>query len=161
MVDGDFVEDRLKWDEALADAEPRPVPGWVPHVIAFEPPPARDADAPVLRGEQRQSDRYVVARDVVVRREGQSWTGNMLNLSLGGARIELAEPTSLQIGDRIEVSFDIPTYEGHLGAVATVQWRVDQGVSTLGIQFATGFRAKATWALGRYLERLRREGARP
>jgi|SRR5690606_7036737 len=125
----------------------------------FVPPSlGKDSDAPVERTEQRQSDRYAVTRDILVRHGGREWMGTITNLSLGGARLRLPEPNVLAMGDRIQVAFSIPTHADKLTATALVRWRVDRGVPLFGIQFITGFRARETWALGRYLEQLRREG---
>lgn len=168
-TDEDPVAERWSWlpqeETSVGAPEHRRAPAWSPVVMgtapsaAFVPPHAgNDVDAPAERTEQRQSDRYAVLREILVRHGDREWTGSITNLSLGGARLRLPENNTLAMGDRIQVSFSIPTHAEKLTATALVRWRVDRGMPLFGVQFITGFRARETWALGRFLEQLRREG---
>jgi len=69
------------------------------------------------------------------------------NLSLGGAQLESRK---LPMGERVHVTFRIPTLEDPVAAAGVVRWTSDNGV---GIQF-DGLRARDVWALGKYFETL-------
>lgn len=109
--------------------------------------------------EQRQSERFAVDQAVEVSK-GETVVGaTMVDLSLGGLRVRLEEhAVGLEIGDHVRVSFAIPTATAPLRADAEVRWRSDRDTKLFGLQFVTGFRAKETWALGRFLEQLGRPG---
>jgi hypothetical protein len=69
------------------------------------------------------------------------------NLSLGGALIEARK---LKMGERVHVTFRLPTLEDPIATAAVVRWTSDGGV---GVQFE-GLRARDVWALGKYFESL-------
>lgn len=69
------------------------------------------------------------------------------NLSMGGAYIL---GVSLPMGQRMTVTFAVPTQEAAIEVGAVARWIGDDGV---GIQF-DGLRARDTWALGEYLKQL-------
>ena len=69
------------------------------------------------------------------------------NLSLGGA---YSCPASLGMGERVHVTFRLPTLEDPVATGATVRWATDEGV---GVQF-DGLRARDVWALGKFFESL-------
>jgi len=104
--------------------------------------------------DKRSSTRHEVAIAMEVIRDGESNPGRMVNLSRGGALVQVALEPELQIGERIEISFPLPDLDKPLRAHAEVRWEGDPSASEFGIQFVTGFRAKETWALGRFLERM-------
>ena len=105
--------------------------------------------------EKRTFERIFVEQEIVVRRGEEEVAGVTSNLSLGGAqvRVELSPPA--QIGEHIRVSFRVPLLPDPVEAQAQVRWRSEIDNAMLGIQFTTGFRAKQTWALGRYLDELK------
>ena len=72
----------------------------------------------------------------------------MLNMSLGGALITV--PTKYAMGQRIEISFPVPTMPEPIQVGATVRWATADGV---GIQF-DGLRARDVWALNEYFKQL-------
>lgn len=109
------------------------------------------------RIEQRQNPRFDVDRDVIVHRSGQQYTGRMLNLSLGGARIVVLLQPAPTIGDELGLQFTVPGLEAPIEVRARVRWCADHDEATLGVQFVTGLRAKQTWAVGQYLDRLAAE----
>jgi hypothetical protein len=69
------------------------------------------------------------------------------NLSLGGALIAARK---LKMGERVHVTFRLPTLEDPIATAAVVRWASDDGV---GVQFE-GLRARDVWALGKYFESL-------
>jgi hypothetical protein len=69
------------------------------------------------------------------------------NLSLGGAQLESRK---LPMGERVHVTFRLPTLEDPVATAAVVRWCNEQGV---GVQF-DGLRARDVWALGKYFESL-------
>ena len=71
-----------------------------------------------------------------------------MNLSLGGALV-VGEPR-LPMGQRVTITFSVPTVEEPIEVGATVRWSDDKGV---GIQF-DGLRARDVWALNKYFEQL-------
>src|SRR5690606_39730182 len=103
--------------------------------------------------EKRTSTRYQVEIAMQVTRAGRSWPALTENLSLGGALVRVTTEPPLRVGDRVALAFEIPELDAPLTARADVRWvgRLDQ--TLIGLQFVTGFRAKETWALGRFLER--------
>lgn len=103
--------------------------------------------------EKRASTRYTVSIDTEVTRGGDRLSARMTNLSLGGALIELSVEPRVRVGERIEVAFRLPDLDKPLCAKAEIRWLSGGDESAVGVQFVTGFRAKETWALGRFLER--------
>jgi c-di-GMP-binding flagellar brake protein YcgR len=103
--------------------------------------------------EKRASTRYQVEIEMQVVADGQQTTGRTINLSLGGALVHAPMPTPLRVGERVRISFHVPELAAPLTATADVRWVGDLDDAVLGLQFTTGFRAKETWALGRFLER--------
>lgn len=103
--------------------------------------------------DKRVSARYQVEIDMQVVRDGQASTAVTVNLSLGGALVRVSTEPPLKVGDRVEIAFHLPDLAQPLTAKADVRWlgHLEEGLT--GLQFATGFRAKETWALGRFLER--------
>lgn len=104
--------------------------------------------------DKRASTRYEVEIDMqLVASDGREAPARTLNLSLGGSLVRVLTPISFQVGDRVRVSFQVPDMAAPLTASADVRWLGDLDDALLGLQFVTGFRAKETWALGRFLEK--------
>ncbi|MCX4239552.1 PilZ domain-containing protein [Paraliomyxa miuraensis] len=102
--------------------------------------------------DKRASTRYEVDLPMQVTRDGQVALARTENLSLGGALVRLATELSVKVGDRVEISFRLPDLDKPLSAKADVRWVGDLDQGMIGLQFVTGFRAKETWALNRFLE---------
>jgi hypothetical protein len=102
--------------------------------------------------EKRASTRYQVEIDMHVVADGQETTGRTLNLSLGGALVRVPLPTPLRVGDRVQISFQVPEVATPLSVTAYVRWTDDLDDTVVGLQWVTGLRAKETWALGRFLD---------
>jgi hypothetical protein len=104
--------------------------------------------------EKRASTRYQVEIDMqVVTSDGQETTSRTLNMSMHGALVRVPLPTPLRVGDRVQISFRVPEVATPLSATADVRWTDDLDDTVVGLQWATGLRAKETWALGRFLDR--------
>jgi PilZ domain len=71
----------------------------------------------------------------------------IMNLSLGGAYLVTRK---LGMGERVHVTFRLPTLEEPVATGATVRWTTGEGV---GVQF-DGLRARDVWALGKFFESL-------
>jgi hypothetical protein len=56
----------------------------------------------------------------------------------------------LPMGERVTVTFAVPTMEEPINTGAVVRWSTDDSV---GVQF-DGLRAKDVWALNKYFEQL-------
>ena len=72
----------------------------------------------------------------------------LMNLSLGGALFLLTP--RLPMGQRLDVSFKVPTMDEAIEIGATVRWSDDKAT---GIQF-DGLRARDVWALNKFFEQL-------
>lgn len=71
-----------------------------------------------------------------------------MNLSLGGAL--LTAGTKYAMGQRVKISFSVPTMDEPIEVGATVRWSDDKAT---GIQF-DGLRARDVWALNKFFEQL-------
>ncbi len=71
-----------------------------------------------------------------------------MNLSLGGALV--AAGTRFAMGQRIQISFSVPTLETPIEVGATVRWSDDKAT---GLQF-DGLRARDVWGLNKFFEQL-------
>lgn len=80
--------------------------------------------------------------------EGEPRQETIRNLSLGGAFVETSE--RLAMGTRVELTFQIPTYEEPIRAGGQVRWNSELGI---GVQFE-GLRAKEVWSLNKFFEQL-------
>lgn len=103
--------------------------------------------------EKRASTRYDVELEMEIKAGDHEVTAQTMNLSLGGALMRVPTEEPLRVGQRLEVAFRLPDLDKPLQAKADVRWVDDGDRQVVGLQFVTGFRAKETWALGRFLER--------
>ncbi len=103
--------------------------------------------------DKRASTRYQVDVPMDVMHNGATAPGRAVNLSLGGALVRVPIQPPLRVGDRVDISFRVPDLDKPVAAKAEVRWVNDAEQEIAGLQFVTGFRAKETWALGRFLER--------
>ena len=96
---------------------------------------------------RRSSTRHDVDLAVSVVMNGSTNQLRMQNLSLGGALIEMKR---IPMGERVNVTFALPTSEEPIETAATVRWATE---SAVGVQF-DGLRAKDVWALNKFFEQL-------
>jgi hypothetical protein len=71
-----------------------------------------------------------------------------MNLSLGGALVSAG--AKFAMGQRVTISFTIPTGAEEIEVGATVRWSDDKAT---GLQF-DGLRARDVWALNKFFEQL-------
>jgi len=71
-----------------------------------------------------------------------------MNLSLGGALVSAGQKYAM--GQRVQISFSIPTIEHPIEVGATVRW---SDAKATGIQF-DGLRARDVWGLNKFFESL-------
>lgn len=98
--------------------------------------------------DNRRATRHTVSISAKLTVDGNTVDGLVVNLSLGGAQV--ASTTKHSMGQRINVSFKVPTQDSLIEIGATVRWADSQG---LGLQF-DGLRARDVWALNEYFKRL-------
>ena len=98
--------------------------------------------------DKRQSVRHDVTLSVQVVIDGKSYDSQIANLSLGGALILFDE--DLPMGQRLEVTFSIPTQKDPIRVGAAVRWATG---TAIGVQF-DGLRAREVWSLNKFFESL-------
>lgn len=98
--------------------------------------------------DNRRQTRHDVSIPTKLTINGTTNDCTMLNVSLGGALI--SSPTKHPMGQRVEISFHVPTQSDAIQVGATVRWSNTDGV---GIQF-DGLRARDVWALNEYFKQL-------
>jgi c-di-GMP-binding flagellar brake protein YcgR len=111
--------------------------------------------------EKRTHERIFVEQEIRIFRGDEEFAGITANLSLGGLQVRVGLSPPAKLGERLRVSFRVPELPDPIEAQVQVRWRSEIDPSMLGLQFVTGFRAKQTWALGRYLEGLKAQQAEP
>jgi Tfp pilus assembly protein PilZ len=98
--------------------------------------------------DNRRQTRHKVSIPVTLTIDGTPNDCTMLNLSLGGALV--AAKTRYALGQRMQISFRVPTMTDAIDIGATVRWSTSEGV---GVQF-DGLRARDVWALNEYFKQL-------
>jgi Tfp pilus assembly protein PilZ len=101
-----------------------------------------------VSSDNRRATRHYVSIAAKLTVDGTSFEGTMLNLSLGGALVSSTAKHSM--GQRVVVSFLVPTQPSPIEVTATVRWADASGI---GLQF-DGLRARDVWALNEYFKRL-------
>ena len=71
-----------------------------------------------------------------------------MNLSLGGALVNAGHKFAM--GQRLQISFTVPTLEHPIEVGATVRW---SDAKATGLQF-DGLRARDVWGLNKFFESL-------
>ena len=100
-----------------------------------------------MADNRRTQTRYSVSIPVKLTVDGALRDCTLVNLSLGGA---LVTGTKHAMGQRVHVSFNVPTMPEPIDIGATVRWSDGTGV---GLQF-DGLRARDVWALNEYFKQL-------
>ena len=101
-----------------------------------------------MADNRRTSTRHAVSLVAKIAIDGATRPCTVVNLSLGGAQI--AAGTRLAMGQRVQVTFNVPTMAEAIEIGGTVRWSDDASV---GVQF-DGLRARDVWALNKYFEQL-------
>jgi hypothetical protein len=99
---------------------------------------------------RRTSTRHAVSLAAKLAIDGKPRPCTIVNLSLGGAQLVAGE--RLGMGQRVQLTFTVPTPAHPIEIEATVRWSDE---SATGIQF-DGLRARDVWALNKYFEQLPR-----
>jgi Tfp pilus assembly protein PilZ len=102
-----------------------------------------------LAADNRTSTRHDVSLAAQLTIDGILGDCTVLNLSLGGALI--GSQTRHAMGQRVHISFKVPTIDEPIAVSATVRWIDRTGI---GLQF-DGLRARDVWALNEYFKQLR------
>ncbi len=97
---------------------------------------------------RRTASRHIVSLTAKVTIDGAPRDATVVNLSLGGALVETGSKHPM--GQRMQLSFRVPTMEDPIDVGSTVRWADGQGV---GLQF-DGLRARDVWALNEYFKQL-------
>jgi hypothetical protein len=100
-----------------------------------------------MTDNRRTSTRYDVTIPSNLTINGVLMEVTMTNLSLGGA---LIGGTKQAMGQRVQISFRVPTLKESIEIGAVVRWADAKGI---GIQF-DGLRAQEVWALNEYFKQL-------
>jgi Tfp pilus assembly protein PilZ len=98
--------------------------------------------------DKRRQTRHEVSTPAKLTLNGNTNDCTMLNLSLGGAL--LAASALYAMGQRVKITFHVPTMTDAIEVGGTVRWSNSEGV---GIQF-DGLRARDVWALNEYFKQL-------
>ena len=98
--------------------------------------------------DNRRATRHPVSIAAKITVDGTSVEGTLMNLSLGGAQVSSTGKHSM--GQRVSVSFQVPTQPNPIEISAIVRWADSSGI---GLQF-DGLRARDVWALNEYFKRL-------
>lgn len=101
-----------------------------------------------MADNRRTSTRHTVSIPGTLAIGGTPTSCTLLNLSLGGALISAT--TRYAMGQRVQITFRVPTIEDAIDVGATVRWADSNSV---GIQF-DGLRARDVWALNEYFKQL-------
>jgi len=97
---------------------------------------------------RRTSARHVVSLAGTLAITSGPSACTIVNLSLGGALIAATERHTM--GQRVHVTFQLPTLEEAIEVGATIRWA---DATSVGIQF-DGLRARDVWALNEYFKQL-------
>jgi hypothetical protein len=98
--------------------------------------------------DNRRATRHFVSITAKLTVDGTSYEATLMNLSLGGALASSSGKHSM--GQRLMVSFKVPTLEQAIEISAIVRWADSKGI---GLQF-DGLRARDVWALNEFFKRL-------
>jgi Tfp pilus assembly protein PilZ len=103
-----------------------------------------------VASNRRIQTRHVVAMPITLTIDGtpNSCSCTMLNLSLGGAQV--VANTKFSMGQRVQISFHVPTMAEAIEVGGTIRWSNAEGI---GVQF-DGLRARDVWALNEYFKQL-------
>jgi hypothetical protein len=97
---------------------------------------------------RRTSTRHTVSIATQVTVDGAPRDATIVNLSLGGALVEMG--TKHAMGSRMNIVFRVPAVDHTIEVGSTVRWSDAKGV---GLQF-DGLRARDVWALNEYFKLL-------
>ena len=98
--------------------------------------------------ERRSSGRFPLELSVEFEAdEHGSGTCSCKNISLGGICVLLPESQTLNIGTKLNLHFQLPGLDETVSVSGDVCWKDRIRSEIVGIQFATGLRAREVWAI--------------
>ncbi|MEO8551766.1 MAG: PilZ domain-containing protein [Kofleriaceae bacterium] len=97
---------------------------------------------------RRTSTRHAISLAATLKVDGADRACTLMNLSLGGALFSVG--TRYAMGQRMDLSFKVPTMDETIEIGAVVRWSDDKAT---GVQF-DGLRARDVWALNKFFEQL-------
>ncbi len=103
------------------------------------------SDDPSDRRDNQRFDYEVI---VQVTRGDLSFQSVSEDVSTGGMRLRL-EGAPPRVGERLRVEFKLPLLADPIRAEAEIRWIDRSSVSSCGVQFMTGLRAREVWAINR------------
>lgn len=101
-----------------------------------------------MADNRRTSTRHAVSLAAQLTLDGAPRPATVMNLSLGGALVSAG--ARFAMGQRLQISFTVPTLEDPIEVGATVRWSDDK---VTGLQF-DGLRARDVWGLNKFFEQL-------
>ena len=101
-----------------------------------------------MADNRRTSTRHDVSLAAKLTVDGNQREATVMNMSLGGALVSAG--AKLPMGQRVSISFIVPTLETPIEVTATVRW---SDAKATGLQF-DGLRARDVWALNKFFEQL-------
>lgn len=101
-----------------------------------------------MADNRRTSKRHAVSIAATLTVDGSPTDVIMNNVSLGGAQLSTAKRFAM--GQKVTVSFRVPTLEEPIEVGGTARWSDGTNV---GVQF-DGLRAREVWALNEYFKQL-------
>lgn len=104
--------------------------------------------------DKRKNERVETVLAIQIDRGGEIIEGTTINASLGGLLVRARLDPPAKIGERVAIALTLPTLGEPVRAQAEIRWVGRAG--EFGLQFATGLRARETWALGQWLEGARK-----
>jgi PilZ domain len=108
----------------------------------------------MTRPEQRSSERIATSLPIRIERGDVVIEAHTVNVSLGGVLVGTRLQPPATVGEKVSVALALPTLAEPLRAQAEVRWI--GGAGECGLQFVTGFRAREAYALGQWLEKIRK-----
>lgn len=101
-----------------------------------------------MADNRRTSTRHDVSLAATLTHDGNARPATVMNLSLGGALVNAGQ--KYPMGQRVQISFTVPTLEHPIEIGATVRW---SDAKATGLQF-DGLRARDVWGLNKFFESL-------
>lgn len=101
-----------------------------------------------MADNRRTSTRHDVSLAAKLTVGSEARPATVMNLSLGGALVSAG--AKIPMGQRVQISFTVPTLEDPIEVGATVRWSDSKAT---GLQF-DGLRARDVWGLNKFFESL-------
>ncbi len=101
-----------------------------------------------MSSERRQNTRIPFEADITVRRGEKEVLARTQDLSIGGVKVLMPEgEPPLKSGERVSISFALPTLAKRIDRPAEVRWLGSDDGRVGGIMFLAGLRAGEVYAI--------------